>query len=575
MMRAARRCLAAVVVLLVLAGVPATAQATSSEGTVAADLPTPMNGQVAADAEAAELLVPTGQVRGLLTGDYSYVQVVTYEERYKVEGAGASVDRVSLVSADREIEEFHLFDGSIALDGAEATLFVRSIDELRTRVDAEPLGPDAIRWEDDASAVLHASEGHVVAAPLISDQPAYREEVLPGAFGLYADAVRATARGSFSVYVFDATVSLTPSDGDPVTVETGRRLYMEDARSRVRHEVPLTDAAGAGKPGGGDGSIEDLMTRGGGPGLFAVHETTYVVVQTRPLEGGPSVLDVAASSPKQVYAYSEDVTVRLIGTVRLADAVGHLRVDDEAYAFDHDEVLISGALTLTPRPDDRTEDGSVPYEVRGDIEYLRVGSVTHDLGREEMVAIVIGLAVGAAGVMAYLWPLLKFGLFNLLGAPLYSRFKKDEVLDHDVRSTIYDIIKEDPGISISRVADRASVGWGTAVYHLNVLEENGLVVAMRDGRYKRYYQNGGRYNGKKEALAAIRNDTTKRVVDAVLHNPGITQTGLCEQLGISAPLAHWHLSRLKDADVIDQERDGRYKRHYVKEWSKDVLQAYM
>lgn len=562
-MRAARRWVVATAAVALLVTLPSV-HALQGDGRVEARLPTLAQGDTELSAQDGQVVLGEADVDATLRDGRIRLTRYTFEQRYRVDGP----DETTMIDTDRRTRTWRLDGTTVRLAGEDATVVLQAPDRLTLRTDHEVLPAAAV---DDAhrSGAFQAADGRTIRAPLIGGMArGYQTTVAEDRLGFAAHRADLAVDGAVSAYVYDAQVRIAPEDG-PRTLETGSRVYAEGADGRIAHETdwdptpeprePLPSPT-ADLPG-----LPDLE-----PGVFLVYETSYVLVQARPTDATSPSLDLETTSLAELYA--ERMRLDVDGTVRFDGASGEITVRDETYAFEDTRVLVRGDVTITPRSHDGNSAG---YDVQGDVSYLKIGDRSHDFEDESLVAIVIGLAVGTAGLLAYAWPILKFGLFNLLGAPLYTRIKRDEVLGHDVRQRIYDIVTDDPGVSISAIADRAEVGWGTAVYHLGVLEDNDLVVSMRDGRYKRYYRNGGRFKGKKEALAAIHNETTRDVVEAVIANPGITQTGLCDELGISAPLAHWHLDRLKEADVVEQERDGRYKRHYVADRAETILEPHL
>lgn len=61
---------------------------------------------------------------------------------------------------------------------------------------------------------------------------------------------------------------------------------------------------------------------------------------------------------------------------------------------------------------------------------------------------------------------------------------------------------------------------------------------------------------------ALRGEVRKRVYDAVRRYPGIHVRGLERNLGISAPLAQYHLRRLEEAGYVESHEQSGYSRYY-------------
>lgn len=189
---------------------------------------------------------------------------------------------------------------------------------------------------------------------------------------------------------------------------------------------------------------------------------------------------------------------------------------------------------------------------------------------EKSAAILVagtGTLVGA-GLLWYYW-----GSIAGVLAPLFSRIDKDEILENEVRSRVHDAVEHNPGITIKEVTEVCDIGWGTAVYHLKRLEDEKLLVSQRHRQYRRYFKNGGGIvNGEKTAFAELKHETSQSLAKAVIENPGSIQKELCEEVGISAPLAHKYLDRLADAELVRKEKEWRSVRYFPTPKLGDLMQ---
>jgi predicted transcriptional regulator len=157
-----------------------------------------------------------------------------------------------------------------------------------------------------------------------------------------------------------------------------------------------------------------------------------------------------------------------------------------------------------------------------------------------------------AGALAYYWPTMKYGF-----AALYTRIPRDAVLAHETRERIYKLVRDQPGIHVYEVCDRLGLGWGTAVHHLKILQDQGMLTSHRDGRYRRFFLVGDDRISYREAVGVLRHPTSRRIAQVVASRPGLIQKDVCAALGLSTSLVAWHLGRLKAAGVVSAERRGR------------------
>jgi ribosomal protein S25 len=176
-----------------------------------------------------------------------------------------------------------------------------------------------------------------------------------------------------------------------------------------------------------------------------------------------------------------------------------------------------------------------------------------------------GVAVGATAASASahvgLWNLLR--RFGWLGAglPLFSRIEKDDLLDHPLRSEIYEAIKTNPGIHISALARTVDAGWGTTIHHLRKLKDEDMVAVRLVNNQKCYFINGGGVGADTwSAVSHLKNGTARKIAEFVHAHPLIAVTDLSKQLGISASLVSHHVAKLSRAGILEKVRDGRFIR---------------
>jgi len=114
-----------------------------------------------------------------------------------------------------------------------------------------------------------------------------------------------------------------------------------------------------------------------------------------------------------------------------------------------------------------------------------------DPGSDELfplptVIVSAGITMTVVGVFVAGTDVGRYSFFSLL-LPLYTRLKKDKLLDQFTRGKIDQYIVDHPGAHFSQIQADLEIGNGTLTYHLTVLERERLIKSRRDGRYKRFY----------------------------------------------------------------------------------------
>jgi len=125
---------------------------------------------------------------------------------------------------------------------------------------------------------------------------------------------------------------------------------------------------------------------------------------------------------------------------------------------------------------------------------------------------------------------------------------------HPLRSSLLDLIREDPGITKSDLCRSTGASAGTVAYHVRVLIRYGQIRAVRQGRRTCLFPvDVGRAEAGRFAVLRQR---TARVVAAVLQRrPGSRLSDVAQATGHSRQLVHHHLRHLCDAGIVARADD--------------------
>lgn len=130
---------------------------------------------------------------------------------------------------------------------------------------------------------------------------------------------------------------------------------------------------------------------------------------------------------------------------------------------------------------------------------------------------------------------------------LYSRIPRDELLEHEIRDQLIDVLEAKPGLYLRQLARSVDVPYGQTVHHLEKLEQADLVVSVREGQHLRFYPVG---TGEPIPKAW---STRERVLGVIERYPGVTQVEIARRLGISRQLVSYHVKKLRKAARVDTE----------------------
>lgn len=151
----------------------------------------------------------------------------------------------------------------------------------------------------------------------------------------------------------------------------------------------------------------------------------------------------------------------------------------------------------------------------------------------------------------------KYTLFSLF-VPLYTKLKKEEILDHFTRGKIYGYILANPGDHYNSIKKALELSNGVFSYHLHILEKEGIIKSARDGTYKCFYPSGMRIpsNGGSLKKSQI------LIIEKIKEMPGISQKDIATFLGVSSPTINYHIKELIKLGIIKAERKGMRLKYY-------------
>lgn len=200
-------------------------------------------------------------------------------------------------------------------------------------------------------------------------------------------------------------------------------------------------------------------------------------------------------------------------------------------------------------------------------------TTTTGTGLQEVAPFVGWAAIGLGATIGIAW--LAKGLL----ATLFTRLKRDRLLDHPLRNRIHEAIGAEPGIHFQGLARRLEIAQGTLRHHLEALERAELIKVVKGPRHKCYFLAKSADRHTLNAAPLLRSEGARRVLEAVSIHPDSSTHEIARRTGLTPSAVHLHLKRLEQAGIIDGgDEPGRKKwrvvqPHVVKWAATDVATA--
>lgn len=278
-----------------------------------------------------------------------------------------------------------------------------------------------------------------------------------------------------------------------------------------------------------------------------------------PLAAGPGVDVVrrvvfegslAATLPSQRYwgVAAPEMTWSLDGTAAWTNATGRATTQAGDATFRDEAVVAEGDLRVVPLQAPRVPSRLHPvhYSAGGEVRSLT-------LGPRPVVQEQAAFPVAPAAATVSLLALLAVALTEtgreaaFRGAALlYTRFTREEVLEHPQRRRLYDLARESPGIHLRELQRRLGCAWGPFSFHLGMLTQAGYLRCEKQGAYRLVFPQGIRPEGP-----LIPHPVAQRIHEALPEDgSAIGLRELRDRVGISRQLLSYHLRGLSERNLV-------------------------
>jgi predicted transcriptional regulator len=135
-------------------------------------------------------------------------------------------------------------------------------------------------------------------------------------------------------------------------------------------------------------------------------------------------------------------------------------------------------------------------------------------------------------------------------------------LEGNIKRVLH-FIQEKPGCHLRQIKKELHISMGTAQYQLARLEKIGKITSTKKGLYKYYFPSGIFQDNEKHILQVLNQETAREILMFIIERKNPTQSDIVNKIEISAASVNWHVRRLIAFKIIDELREGKYKRYQL------------
>lgn len=143
----------------------------------------------------------------------------------------------------------------------------------------------------------------------------------------------------------------------------------------------------------------------------------------------------------------------------------------------------------------------------------------------------------------------------------------------EIRRNIYNIIKNTPGLHMTKIAELVNMKVSLAVYHLTYMEKNDEIVAVKEGGYfKRYYIKDSEVGtSDRKILSLLRQKTLLRIISLLMKHPVLRHRELLDNFDMAPSTLSYHLEKLLKSDILEVQTFGEEKGYKLRNKRKILL----
>ncbi len=173
-----------------------------------------------------------------------------------------------------------------------------------------------------------------------------------------------------------------------------------------------------------------------------------------------------------------------------------------------------------------------------------------------IIGSILAISIGSFLTEVGKWALL------MLFLPLYSRIKKEELLNQPTRYKIHGYLIGNPGAHFGLIKQDLNMPNGQLAYHLRQMMGANIIYSKEDGIRKRFYPKDF---PKSKGSEHYFSDTQEKILGVIKMKSGISQKKIAASIGISRQVAGYHLTKMEEIGLIKKERVGRESKYYPHE----------
>jgi len=135
----------------------------------------------------------------------------------------------------------------------------------------------------------------------------------------------------------------------------------------------------------------------------------------------------------------------------------------------------------------------------------------------------------------------------------------------NTQQKIYELIQENPGLHLSKIAVLMQMRLSLAQYHLANLNRDNLIISITEDGYKRFYIKDSDIGSEdKKIVSLLRKEIPLQIVTFLLKKSNAKHKEILEVIDVSPSTLSYHLNKLVEFEIIEVKSYGSEKGYKIK-----------
>ena len=148
------------------------------------------------------------------------------------------------------------------------------------------------------------------------------------------------------------------------------------------------------------------------------------------------------------------------------------------------------------------------------------------------------------------------------------RMKFEQIFENENRKKIITKVLENPSIHFNELLRECNITRGQLQWHLRILLEFGIIKKEKIGQFMTFKPIFDNLDLSRIIKKLTKSKMCMKICDIITNSPGIIQSDIAKKLSLDPSTVNYHIKKLKKADLIICDNQGRNSHIYLK---KDII----